>query len=264
MTAITDPFVAPAPSEVPLRNAPLARVIAQVRFPLVIAVEKREFVAPFQQAVQARYPVLRQEQAQAFVFGPGGPGIAQQQTAWRFTDVAGLWRLSLTPEFLAIETSAYESRSDFLARLGEALGALEQCVAPKLVDRLGLRYIDRLTGPAVDGIAQLMRPEVCGIAGTPLAEHMVHSFSESMFTLGSAQLLARWGRLGPRESFDPSSIDPMDEGSWILDFDMSSTSPQPFTVQGVVNEARDFAERIYALFRWAVLPEFLRRYGGDV
>jgi hypothetical protein len=38
MAVIDDPLVAPPPTEVPLTNTPLVRVIAQVRFPLVVAV----------------------------------------------------------------------------------------------------------------------------------------------------------------------------------------------------------------------------------
>src|SRR5580658_5911796 len=67
MTAMDDPLVAPPPQEVPLAHAPLVRVIAQVRFPLVVAVEQRDFIAPFQETIRARYPVLRQEQTQGFV-----------------------------------------------------------------------------------------------------------------------------------------------------------------------------------------------------
>src|SRR5262249_53345171 len=112
-----DPLVAPPPAEVPLANAPLVRVIAQVRFPLVVAVEQREFIAPFQEAVRAKYPVLRQEQTQGVLLSPAGVASVPAQTAWRFSDIEGHWRVSLTPDFLALETTSYTSRSDFLSRL---------------------------------------------------------------------------------------------------------------------------------------------------
>ena len=136
MLASDDPLGAAPPAEVPLANAPLIRVIAQVRFPLVVAVEQREFIAPFQEAVRARYPVLRQEQTQGLVLSAGGVAPAPAQTAWRFSDLDGHWRVSLTPDFLALETTSYTRRSDFLFRLREVVTALEEHVEPKLVDRL--------------------------------------------------------------------------------------------------------------------------------
>ena len=58
MTAAA-PFAGPAPAEVPLPRAPLARVIAQVRFPPNLALDKAEEVSGFQKAIRADYPVLQ-------------------------------------------------------------------------------------------------------------------------------------------------------------------------------------------------------------
>jgi uncharacterized protein (TIGR04255 family) len=264
MVAVDDPLVAPPPTEVPLANAPLVRVIAQVRFPLVVAVEQREFIAPFQEAVRAKYPVLRQEQAQGVLLSPAGLAHVPAQTAWRFSDVEGHWRASLTPDFLALETTSYTSRSDFLSRLREVVVALDEHVEPKLVDRLGVRYVDRIAGDAVNEIAKLVRPEVRGIAGTAAGSHALHALSESMFALDSARVLARWGRLPAGSTVDPTAIEPINELSWILDLDMFSASPVPFSVDRVIRDATQFAERIYTFFRWAVTNDFLRRYGGKV
>jgi uncharacterized protein (TIGR04255 family) len=261
MAANDDPLVAPPPPEVPLKDAPLVRVIAQVRFPLVIALERREFVASFQEALRARYPVLRQEPGG--VLAPAGGASALVQTVWRFADISGDWRVSLAPDFLALETTAYSSRSDFLTRLREVVAVLDERAEPKLVDRLGVRYIDRISGPAVDEIAQLVRPEVRGIAGTPVAAHALHALSETLFVLEKARMVARWGRVPPEATVDAAAIEPISEPSWILDIDMFSTESTPFAVDGVIDSAESFSERIYTLFRWVVTPAFLRRYGGN-
>jgi uncharacterized protein (TIGR04255 family) len=264
MTVVEDPLVAPPPTEVPLTNAPLVRVIAQVRFPTILVVEQRDFVASFQEAVRATYPVLRQEQAQSVLVGPAGVTSVKPQTAWRFADVDGHWRVSLTPEFLALETTTYTSRKDFLKRLRTVVAALSEHVEPKLIDRLGVRYIDRITGAAVDEIANLVRGEVRGIMGTPAASHAVHAISETMFELDDARVVARWGLLPPGATVDPAAIEPAPDKSWILDLDMFSVSPAPFAVDRVVDNATRYAERIYTLFRWAVTEDFLRRYGGKL
>lgn len=262
MSIVGDPLVAPSPPEVPLENAPLVRVIAQVRFPTILTIEQAAFVVPFQEAIRSTYPVLRQEQAQGVLVSPVGVTPVKPQTAWRFADVAGHWRVSLTPEFLAVETTKYTSRADFLARLRTVVAALDEHVEPKLIDRLGIRYIDRLTGPAVDEIAKLVRSEVRGITGTPAASHAAHALAETLFELDDARLVGRWGLLPAGTTVDPAAIEPAPDKSWILDLDMFSASPIPFTVDRVVEDGKRFAERIYTFFRWAVTDDFLRRYGG--
>jgi uncharacterized protein (TIGR04255 family) len=263
MSATVDPLVAPLPAEVPLKNAPLVRVIAQLRFPEILAVGQRDFVAPFQEAIRAKYPVLRQEQTQGILLGPAVLAPAKPQIAWRFGDTDGHWRVSLTPEFLALETMNYVSRSDFFGRLKAVATALREHIEPAQVDRLGVRYIDRITGAAVDDIAKLVRAEVRGITGTIAATHAAHALSESMFEVDDARVLARWGFLPPGATVDPAAIEPATEKSWLLDLDMFSAAPMPFFVDQVVERAQRYAERIYTVFRWAVTDEFLVRYGGQ-
>ena len=260
-----DPLIAVPPEEVPLPEAPLVRVIAQVRFTPILSVEKREFIAPFQEVIRSAYPILRQEQTRGIVLGPQGLAPVQGQVAWRFADVEGKWRVSLAPDFLALETTSYSSRSDFLERLQTVVEALQKHIKPSVVQRQGLRYIDRVTGQALEDIADLVRPEVLGIAATSMSSQPRLSLSETLFDLpeSKAQLLARWGRVPEGATVDPSAIEPIGEPSWILDVDMFSTEQRPFDPAQVLADARSFAERLYAFFRWAVTEEFLRRYGGQ-
>lgn len=264
MPQTEDPFTGPPPKEIPLQNAPLARVLVQVRFPEILAVERREFVAPFQEAIRAAYPVLREEQVQVLVAGHSGVAQARPGIAWRFSDTAGDWRASLTSGFLALETTRYSSRSDLLARLTALLSAVDTHLEPKLIDRIGVRYVDRIVGEAVGDIAELVRAEVRGVAGEPVAAHAVHSLTETLFELGDDRIFARWGHLPPGVTIDPSAIEAVPEKSWILDLDMFSTNAIPFAAQDVVRHVERYAERIYSVFRWVVEDEFLRRYGGQL
>lgn len=259
----SDPLIAPPPAEVPLRDAPLVRVLAQVRFPLIVAVERSDFIVPFQEAIRSEYPVLRPEQIQGVLLGVSSTVPPQVQTIWRFADIPGHWRVSLTSSFLALETTAYRDRGDFLERLQRVVQALDKHVEPRLVDRLGIRYINRVAGGMVDDMVRLVRPEVRGILGTQCTTHLQHTLTESVFALEGARVSARWGWLPPLATVDPGAIEPIDEPSWILDFDMVSTDSAPLDVDRITGDAKRFSERIYALFRWAVTEEFLRRYGGE-
>lgn len=263
MSESQDPLVAPPPAEVPLKSAPLVRVIAQLRFPEILSIEQREFVAPFQEAIRSSYPVLRQEQTHGLLLGVAGVTAAKPQIAWRFSDTGGSWRVSLTPTFLALETTKYVSRVDFFDRLRAITSALDERFKPGQLDRLGVRYIDRITGDAVDDLARLIRPEVRGLSGTSAAAHASLSLSETIFDLEDARILARWGCLPAGVTADPAAIEPVEEKSWILDLDMSNEEPMPFIVGDVIAKAQQYAERIYTLFRWAVTDELLVRYGGE-
>ncbi len=260
-----NPLVAAAPEEIPLRNAPLVRVIAQVRFPVIASIDNRGFIASFQEAIRDAYPVLRPEMTQGFVVGVQGVTPAPSQVIWRFHDVQGQWRVSLAPDFIALETTAYTSRSDFLARLHGALRALHEHIGPKITDRVGLRYIDRVLMHGVEDIATLVRQEVIGILATPMAASAQQALSESLFVVPNtrARLLARWGQVPPQGTVDPDALEPVDTLSWILDLDMFSVESRAFDPEALVAEVRTYAERIYTLFRWAVTEEFLRRYGGE-
>jgi uncharacterized protein (TIGR04255 family) len=265
VNAADTPLTGPPPAEVPLTDPPLVRVIAQVRFPLIASVEKREFIAPFQEAIRKHYPALRPEQSRGVVLGPQGVMDARSNTVWRFHDTSGAWRVTLAPDFLALETAKYTSRDDFLGRLAGVLQALKEHVDPQVVDRLGVRYIDRVAGENLQSLPQLVRPEVAGILGTQLAEHARHAISENVFVLpdDAGQVTARWGLVPPRGTVDPGAVEAIDETSWLLDVDAFQSETRALEVDAIVEQARGFAERIYSIFRWAVTDEFLRRYGGE-
>jgi uncharacterized protein (TIGR04255 family) len=264
----TNPLIAQPPQEVPLKDAPLVRVIAQVRFPPILSIEKKEFVGSFQEAIRETYPILHLEQTPGLVLG--SPGIVETapQLTWRFLDTTNSWRISLAPNFLAIETTAYSSRSDFLKRFKNALQALDENFKPKVIERFGLRYIDRLVGQELEDISLLVKPEIAGIVATEFRKYIYQTINESWFIIpdGDEQIIAaRWGLMSADVTFDPNAIEPIDEPSWILDIDMSSKSKnREFSVEALISEAQNFAERIYTFFRWAVQDEFLRRFGGKL
>ena len=264
MESIVDPITDASPGEIPLDPSPLVRVLTQVRFPMVAAIGKQDFVGPFQEAIRKEYPVLRPEQAQKIQLSPEAAPLVQTQTVWRFSDVKSQWRVSLAPDFLALETTTYASRSDFIRRLKIVVGALEEHVAPALVDRLGIRFVNRIKGNEVNDIAKLMRPEICGIVGVLSDRHMKHVLNEGLFRIDKNQLLARWGILPPQMTIDPTAIEPIEERSWILDLDMFTTEAFEFNTDRIVNDVRSFSERIYTFFRWAVTDEFMRRKEGKV
>ncbi len=266
MNSDYNPLTDPVPAEVPLKNAPLLRVIAQVRFPLIAAIGEQQFIAPFQEALRKSYPVLRPERIQGVIFGPEGAIPTQEEQVWRFFDVESHWRISLAPDFVAVETTKYQSRNDLLSRFCVVLEALKEHIGPEIIDRIGLRYVDRVSGDDYSKLSEFIRPEILGIVGHPLSEHALHSLSETALKVPQHEAIikTRWGRIPRRGSVDPAVIEPIEDDSWILDLDMYSQKTRPFDADALSNLTGEFAERLYSFFRWTVTKKFLRHYGGEV
>ena len=261
------PLHGPSPPEVPLPKAPLVRVIAQVRFPMLLTVRDHKGVAIFQEAIRNRYPHLDQQNTIMVVSG-GAPAAANESLAvvhWRFADEAAdfKWRVTLAHDFIALETRAYESRQDFMERLEAILQTLEETLAPTHMMRFGMRYIDQIKGEPMTRIDTLLRKEVLGVApcAGPDVRQVVTEFSAPA---EPGELLARWGRVPATMTVDPNLLPPITEDSWLIDLDVSSTRQIAFDAKGIVETARSAAERVYAVFRWMVTEEFLKEYGGKV
>lgn len=258
----TDPLAGPPPDEVPLPHAPLERVIAQVRFSPILAARNPASIIPIQERIREDYPELRQENVTTLVVGGDPQSLLSPHVMWRFLDRTLHWQAIVSQDFVAIETSAYTNRMDFLNRLEKILAATEKTLKPSLVTRLGLRYIDRVRSKAFEKIDDLVNPDLLGLFRHFRSQaHLVSS--EALLQAAEGRLRLRWGLLPAGNTFDPAALPPIDEQSWVLDLDMFTEDRRDFVTGELCRTVQAFAERIYAVFRWAVTDEFLRHYGGE-
>jgi len=168
---IAEPF-GPVVPEVPLPSAPLVFVVAQARFERVASILSEEFIAGFQEAIRGSYPKMRREQQTAVLIGPDGRLLTTDAgTVWRFDEHPERWQVALSPDSVALSTASYTSRSDFIARLRAVLSAAQRHLGLQFCDRLGVRYIDRVTDDGLlTRLADLIKPEVRGPVGAALGE----------------------------------------------------------------------------------------------
>lgn len=172
--------------------------------------------------------------------------------------------VSLAHDFVALEATTYSSRADFMNRLREILVALETHVGPRTVERIGVRYVDRLNEDCLNDIATLVRPEVLGLTAHPHLGSLALSITESVFALDGCQLTSRWGLVPANATYDPGAVEPRPVPSWVLDLDMFRIESRRFSVDEAISDANAFSERIYTVFRWAVTDRFLERFGGQL
>jgi uncharacterized protein (TIGR04255 family) len=269
---LTSPFADEPPAEVPLSRAPLVKVLAQLKFPVNARIDTTEGVARFQEALRDSYPIMRQEQQQlAISLPPGGiPGLqvaATSSSLWRLSALEDGWTVVLARDFVAIETSTYTSRDDFMNRFAQVLRAMETAdLAPSVTDRMGVRYIDRIEGDDMLGeLPVLVRREVLGVGQVELPERaeIVNSASQTHLRLDGMDIRASWGLLPPGAVLLPG-LEAVDTKSWVLDVDVFAEQTKPFLLDDALQDAKTAADHAYRLFRWVVTPEFLRRHGGDV
>lgn len=257
--------------EVHLDYAPLAKVLMQVQYSRTPQLATDAAEASLSEAL-ARYPVRRRQVAAGLMPNivvngqplpvPGGlsPGVALL-----FSDPKGTWQVTVTETAVALETTEYSTRDDFCARSAEVFAAIAAVVLPPVVDRVGLRYIDRLIGGAVARVSEYVIPELRTLSGyvePPLILH--HSLTESQIEVGDDErMLVRSGLLPPGGAIDPS-LPLINEPSWILDMDVfTAAGGFPFEPTELTDRLRHYAETAYAFFRFATTDVFQNEHRDE-
>lgn len=259
MQNIQHPFANLTVKEIPLLNPPLLRVIVQVRFPLVMEIETE--IAPFQKAIKAKYPILKTVTQQGIVFSEQGMVEEKGEKIWQFFDREEHWMASLAPGFLALETLHYNSRSDLLNRMQFLLEALLIHYQPPHVVRLGVRYIDRIEGAALEQIDKLLQPAILGVATPEIRDTAQHILTEMQLKHPtSGALRARWGFLPKSATVDPLVIEPIERPSWLLDIDAFCNEKMDLNPTELQSQLLSLTQYSYAFFRWAVTDTFLAYY----
>jgi uncharacterized protein (TIGR04255 family) len=261
--------------DVPLSDAPLARVIGQLRFaPLSVLASGSDAAERFIAAISDDYPYAEHTMAQAIFFSPNEPA--------KPTEIGPVWQLrssdrqsvaAVTNGALTLETTAYPGRKAFCDQLIKLVRCLTEATrVPMSFNRLGIRYTNRLTDSTdLDRLPELVQPQLLGLVSTATGAgvEVVHSLTQSLVNLGGGQkLLVQCGMIPADATIDPS-LSPVSERSWILDVDSFNEYPDARAELGsdaeeISTAATACAERAYGLFRWAVTDAFLRRFGGQV
>ena len=259
-----DPLFGAAPDEIPLPSAPLVSVLCQVRFAEIVSIQQKSFIAGFQECARSDYPLLLDEKVRTLDVNDGR-STTSEDSVWRFFNEARTWRLTLTSNFLALETRKYVSRVDFIERLEKIVKGAIDTVKPTHVTRIGVRYIDRVALNEGITLHGMLREEMMGITGLLNRENVLHSISEVVCRVKEGQMMTRWGVLPERGTHDAEVMPPISSPSWFLDLDTfvdHQLAPVRFEADMIRTTALELATRSYCFFRWAVTNKFLKTFGG--
>jgi uncharacterized protein (TIGR04255 family) len=259
------PFSGLPIEEIPLSQAPLVRVLAQVRFENMAIFKKPNFINPFVETMLSKYPLLEEGHETEISIGPGGVSKTESSNPiWRLRSIDHEWTVTVSAGSLAIETTNYERRTDFVSRFEDVCNAFLNCVGRSVVMRLGVRYTNQITDNAftIAELSQFFKPEVRGGLSIPIDDATIqHVINDSSFLVESHSVQSRWGILPPRGIFDPT-LQPLEHASWFLDIDCSTTASVRMEADVLATEADTLSKRAYGIFRWLVTDELLKSCGA--
>lgn len=260
------PFAETPPPSIRLENAPLARVLCQVRWPELTQLAQQ--FEPIAKAIGADisgdYPLFAMRQEANFTVGPSGVSASPGVAIYQWTTPDGRFNVHFSHTFLTLETERYTSKEDLIGRLEKVLEVVLHHAAIPICVRMGYRYTNRV--PANIDIKPLIRAEVRGgdaVAPPRPGVKVVQSVSETLFKIDADTLLARWAHLPAGATIDPT-LQPLSTESWLLDLDAYNEETIPFVAADLARSALRLAGRGYTFFRWSVTDAFLEAFGAKV
>jgi uncharacterized protein (TIGR04255 family) len=122
-----------------LRKAPLVYVLGQVVISPVL--QMKEYIPKIQEELRKRgYPRFQENQIQDVIFGPQPQ--ARVSSRWIFLSTNNQESVIISNEFIALETSAYDTFEKFVEELINVVEIVHRIVKIALVERIGLRYVN--------------------------------------------------------------------------------------------------------------------------
>jgi uncharacterized protein (TIGR04255 family) len=117
----------------------LRMVVCELRFPTLFELDDRRPPSAFAMAVRRSYPL--HEMAQTFGLGTADMTRGMQH---EFRTQAKDWVLTLRQDAVVLQTTAYTTFDDFLARLKAVIVAAVPVIDTPFFTRVGLRYINHV------------------------------------------------------------------------------------------------------------------------
>jgi uncharacterized protein (TIGR04255 family) len=238
----------------PLEEAPLQLALVQVRTPPMFAVDRPDAVERLASGLPERWALVDEGRAQRVQVHLTPAGVAQADEApervWRFETLDQRYVATLTPTSVGVETRRYELFDEFHARVQELLDALagDEAFAPRIVNRLGVRYVNELHDErlGVDATrAEIVNPELLGPAAS-LGTGLVASLQELRFQQEDGVLAIRHGLNGPSQ--------------YLLDADHYDEGRRAFDAAELEKTVRRWHDTVEGVFAWAFEP-WLRSKG---
>lgn len=251
------PLDLPEPDSSLLPGSPLDLVVCQVRFENKPENSTPQVGLAIHQALgggSALYPRLDQLRGQAVNFELGAQGRAsvtqnESESGWRYQSADGLWIVGLMPDHLSLECKEYAGWEDFGQRLRDLIDVCAEHLAPEIEQRIGLRYVDRITEVDArmprDWAEYLQEPILGFAAHEVLGDHLASARQQMVFDLGDTYGCVLTHGFLPRED---GRLD------YLLDYDVFREGGRPFDVDAVRETLEVLHSDASKLFHASISP----------
>jgi len=257
-----------------LARAPLARALAQVRFPLVAHLQTLEGIAPLQDRLRELFPYMQRQDVKelSVVIGAEGPATPEVGTSmsWELTDDAGSL-LSVSPGTATLSVGEeYLGVEDFSSKFQTVLDVLSAVEGLRRCDRLGVRYVNLAELPPGDEPAwtRWFRPELTGWTATGVVStetRLVGTVSQTHLSAppsaglsdaaGEVQALLRHGFVRAGSVVPGIPQGQVERDAYVLDFDLFIPVPQSFDPASLSRQFLALHSQIDRFFRWTLTDD---------
>jgi uncharacterized protein (TIGR04255 family) len=238
-----------------MTRAPLALVLIQVRWPEHghLAVDFKKLALAFGENLDD-FPLFQEVVEQGIQITPEGVQPIQGDASYQWRSIDDVWVVHLSKTSMSLYCAPHDGYrySELAERLDRLTGLLKSVLRIRLTDRIGVRYVNRLSEPDVmKELPAIFDARVLGMSGLAgrSGVQLVSTLSQAIYKVEDVTLHARSGYLGPNETMDPS-IKPVESQSWVLDLDASQEMRviyEPDQIQAVAGRLADVAYDFFKL-----------------
>jgi uncharacterized protein (TIGR04255 family) len=251
-----------------LKSSPLVYVLAQVVISPILTMQ--EYIPAIQERLRRKgYVKYKQAPTQEIIFG------SQIQVSllnrWIFSSKDDRKAIVITPNFIVIETTDYETFDTFILAIAEVLTIIQEITQVSLSERIGLRYVDVIRVEEGQMFSDYLHPGLLGISADQFgASKSLYRFETNALT-PVGQLVLRLFQSDNASYLPPdinmeSVISPLtinkDETITVLDIDHFSVQ-RDFIPSDLIEsmwELHDYTDRA---FKAAVTPKALQFWKAE-
>lgn len=262
------PFTGDVERKRQLLDPPLALVLCQVRWPELTQLQAGVDSAAIEVGKRlGDFPLHSKNHEVAVTMTPDGLARTAGEIVHQWHSVDNAWHVALSQRSVAVFcTSAYPGFESFASRLADVLDAVHSVIASQVVERVGLRYVNRITDQAVlPNLPAALGSEVLGFARLDAASNDVTrlmSLNQAVYLVGDNRLQVRSGILPAGEVVDPA-IEPVSDPSWVLDLDSASERRGVFEASAIVATVGRLADINYDFFKMVATDQYIELVGGQ-
>lgn len=257
-----------------LANAPLVHVLAQVVFSPVPKLA--ESISDLQARMSdLDFPWMQAGSTQQITFGVNVAPKVESQPRWDFLSPDRTTGVVLTDNSVVLQTTRYSSAVPFRSQLAAVVQALSDVAKPRLVERLGLRYINLVRVDEGESFEAYVHP---GLLGFPFGA-VAHLETARQGLATNAAAVTPAGLLAVRSAIlPPGQVVPADLLPPILAYPRTAQSPRPalaldfdhfvqfaaafpFDADAITEYIRKLRDGSHAAFEAVGTPYALSRWG---